>query len=214
MRIVQVMHGFPPYNMAGSEVYTYNLSKELSKTDEVFVFHRIADPEREEYEVSSGTYDGLNICRINNTFKYCDSFEKTYRNNLIAEKFGSFLDEVNPDIAHFGHVTDLSTSLIKEAKKRNIPVIFTLHDFWLFCQLGQLLKRDLSLCDGPEDSECARCLAPQLAVSGVVKRTFEGLKKTIPRAGHAPGNEEGFRLAVVETMTLPCSSHGELLCRG
>jgi len=180
MKIVQVIHGFPPYNMAGSEVYTYNLSRELAKEDEVYVFHRIADPEREEYEMSLGTCDGLNVCTVNNTFKYCDSFEKTYRNDMISKKFGSFLDEVKADIVHFGHVTCLSTTLIEEAKNRKIPVIFTLHDFWLFCQLGQLLKRDLSLCHGPKDSECARCLAPQLAIKGGVRKAFEIINRTIP----------------------------------
>ena len=49
MRIVQVIHGFPPRNMAGSEVYTYNLSKELSKRHEVIVFYRISDTQQEEY---------------------------------------------------------------------------------------------------------------------------------------------------------------------
>ena len=121
MRIVQVIHGFPPYNTAGSEVYTYNLSRELAKKDEVYVFYRIADPKREEYEMSFGNYDGLNVCTINNAFKYCDSFEKTYSNDIISKKFGGFLDEVKPDIAHFGHVTCLSSTLIEEAKKRNIP---------------------------------------------------------------------------------------------
>jgi glycosyltransferase involved in cell wall biosynthesis len=180
MRIAQVIHGFPPYNMAGSEIYTYNLSRELAREDEVYVFHRIADPDREEYEMSFGTYDGINTCTINNTFKYCDSFEKTYRNDIIARKFGSFLDEVKPDITHFGHVTCLSTTLIEEAKKREIPVLFTLHDFWLFCQLGQLLKRDLSLCHGPIDSECVRCLTPELAIKSNVRKAFEMARMTVP----------------------------------
>ena len=38
MRILQVIHGYPPYYMAGSEVYTYNLARELAKSNEVFVF--------------------------------------------------------------------------------------------------------------------------------------------------------------------------------
>jgi len=173
VRIVHIIHGFPPHQMAGSEVYTYNLCQELAKTDEVYVFHRIADSEQEEYEMNCGTYDGLNVCTINNTFKYCDSFKKTYRNDSISTRFARFLDQVNPEIVHFGHVTCLSTSLIEEARKRKIPIVFTLHDFWLFCQLGQLLKRDLSLCHGPKDSECARCLAPQLSIEGAFGKALE-----------------------------------------
>ena len=180
MRIVQIIHGFPPHNIAGSEVYTYNLSQELARKDEVFVFYRIADPEKEEYEMTSGEYNGIQICMINNTFKLCDSFEKTYRNDIIAERFGQFLDEVKPDVTHFGHVTCLSTTLIAEAKRRKIPVVFTLHDFWLFCQLGQLLKQDLSRCNGPNNSECTRCMAPQLAIQGSAKRVLEFVKKKAP----------------------------------
>lgn len=31
MRILQVVNGFPPMNLAGTEIYVYNLSKELGK---------------------------------------------------------------------------------------------------------------------------------------------------------------------------------------
>jgi len=184
MKIVQVIHGFPPYNMAGSELYTYNLARELAKTEEVYVFHRVADPDRDEYELSFTELDGIKICTINNTFKNCESFKQTYKNDIISAKFGEFLDEVRPDITHFGHLTCLSTTLVEEARKREVPVVFTLHDFWLFCQLGQLLKRDLSLCSGPKDSECARCLAPELANTVRMKKAVESMKRAIPRLGN------------------------------
>ena len=179
MKIVQVIHGFPPRDMAGSEVYTYNLSKELSKRHEVFVFHRIADPEKEEYAAGWTEYDGLKVYTINNNFKNCSSFERTYRNDVIAEKFGAFLDEVRPDVVHFGHVTCLSTTCIEEAKSRNIPVVFTLHDFWLLCQRGQLIKRDLTLCHFPEETECVKCMAFQLDIAGghkKIKEVFDRIK--------------------------------------
>lgn len=180
MKIVQVIHGFPPDNVAGSEVYTYALSRELAKEHEVHVFHRIEDPRRGEYELQHVTHDGFSVWTINNTFKYCHSFEQTYKNDVIAKKFGGLLEELRPDVVHFGHVIALSTTLIAEAKSRKIPVIFTLHDFWLFCQLGQLLKHDLSLCDGPEEFECAKCLAPQLAIRPNLRRAFEVMRQFVP----------------------------------
>ena len=179
MKILQVIHGFPPHNVAGSEVYTHALSRELAKAHEVHVFHRIADPQRGEYELQHATYDGLNVWTINNTFKYCHSFEQTYENEAITKKFGDVLEELRPDVVHFGHVTNLSTTLVGEVKARRIPVVFTLHDFWLFCQLGQLLKHDLSLCDGPDEFECARCLAPQLAIRPSLRRAFEVVRRSV-----------------------------------
>jgi glycosyltransferase involved in cell wall biosynthesis len=180
MKILQVIHGFPPHDNAGAEVYTYNLSREQAKRNEVYVFHRVSDPTQKEYKTISIKFDGLNICTINNTFRYCESFEKRYRNDIISKKFGDFLDKIKPDIIHVGHVIFLSTSLIGEAKKRKIPIVFTLHDFWLFCPLGQLLKPDLSLCQGPKDSECVKCLAPKIAIKGGVKKAVEIMKRRFP----------------------------------
>jgi glycosyltransferase involved in cell wall biosynthesis len=166
MKIVQVIHGFPPNSMGGTEIYTYNLSRELARQDEVFVFYRIANPRRPEYDIHFSINNGLNLYAINNTSKYYDSFEKTYNNDSISSIFGSFLDEIHPDIVHFQHLFWLSTTFIAQANKRKIPVVFTLHDFWLFCHLGQLLKLDLSICHGPQDIECARCLPPEFVIKG------------------------------------------------
>ena len=178
MRIAQVIHGFPPENAAGSELYAYYLSKELARRHSVFVFYRIADRSLDEYAVVADTFDGLPVSKLNNTFKECDSFSKTYRNDIIDRRFGEFLDLIGPDVVHFHHVTCLSTNLVRVAKERGVPVIFTLHDFWLICQRGQLVKRDLSLCQGPKPHECARCLAHQLSIRGGHQRVAQLYRRT------------------------------------
>ncbi len=180
MRIALVIHGFPPANMAGSEVYTYNLAVELATRHEVFVFHRVANPGSAELAVEKKQYKGLHITTINNNFRSGPEFSKTYRNDEIAKKFGEFLDEVSPHVVHFHHVTCLSTTCVKEAKSRQIPVVYTLHDFWLICQRGQLLDRELAICPGPSDEGCARCLCSQLAMSGTAGKAATALKKTVP----------------------------------
>jgi len=60
-------------------------------------------------------------------------------------------------------------------------VVFTLHDYWLFCHLGQLLKPELTICQGPQVSECAKCAAPQLASSKGLRTVFHSLQKVIPK---------------------------------
>jgi glycosyltransferase involved in cell wall biosynthesis len=167
VRILQIIHAFPPYSEAGSENYTYALSQALRRLGhEVAVFHRVADPAQEEYALTAGEVTGLPVYRLNNTFRYCDRFEKTYRNADIDARFGAVLDRFRPEVVHFHHLTCLSTSCVFEAKRRGLPVVMTLHDYWLICQRGQFLKRDVSLCSGQEDGECVRCLAHQLSISG------------------------------------------------
>lgn len=165
MRIAQVIHVFLPQSTGGSEIYTYGLSQELAKRHAVSVFYRIGDPQLEEYALITDTYNGLPVVKVNNTFKGCDSFRGCYRNDLIDSRFDEFLDRVRPDVVHFHHLTCLSTNLIRVVKKRNIPVVFTLHDFWLICQRGQLVTTDLTLCHGPRPVECLRCLAAQFPLN-------------------------------------------------
>ena len=68
-------------------------------------------------------------------------------------------------MVHIGHLNHLSTSLVFEARARRIPVVFTLHDYWLMCPRGQFIQmypQDATdvwaVCDGQDDRKCAvRC---------------------------------------------------------
>jgi glycosyltransferase involved in cell wall biosynthesis len=163
MKILQIIHTYPPYSAAGSEVYTYNLSRELSKRHKMIIFHRINELQRKDYEVYRNYLDGTEIYKINNTFRSYDSFEMTYKNDRIGNIFSEIVDKVKPDIAHIQHLLYLSTTIVDELKKRNIPIIFTLHDYWLFCPQGQLLKKDLSICNN-DYSGCFNCIQHQLCI--------------------------------------------------
>lgn len=180
MNILQVVSGFPPFNTFGTEVYAYNLSKELAKKHKVFVFYRINDLNLREYALNHRRLDGLEIFSINNTFKLCGSFETAYKNDVIAKKFGWILGQVNPDIVHIQHLLYLSTNIIEEAKKRNTPILFTLHDYWLLCAQGQLLKNNISACNKKNSFECIDCVFHQLSIKKNIFNTFYFLKKYTP----------------------------------
>jgi len=182
MKILQVVQDFPPNNTAGVEVYTYNLSKRLAKKHKVFIFHRVNDIKKPEYELRLEEFEGLNIFTINNTFKYCYSFEGLYKNDVIADKFRSVLDKVQPDVVHIQHLIFLSVTLIEEIKKRDIPIIFTLHDYWLICPQWHFLKKKTNaICNGEDESECLRCLDYQLNLSKSPKKFYNLFRKIIPK---------------------------------
>lgn len=180
MKILHVVHGFPPHSMAGTEIYTYNLSEELLRSHEVSVFHRINELKKKEYELNYDKSDGLNIFTLNNTFKFCDSFEKFYRNDAIAKQFAGVLDKISPDIVHIQHLIFLSTTIIDEIKKRGIPVVFTLHDYWLICPQWHFLKKDLSVCNNNDISQCIDCLDYQLSIRKMPKNIYLAFRNVIP----------------------------------
>ena len=157
MKILQVIHGYPPHYTAGSEVYTYNLANELTKHAEVFVFTRIENPFEEPYAVSDDVIKGVYIRRVNKPGRDY-TIEDKYLDSTIDERFRECLQEVQPDVVHVGHLSHLSTNIVNIAKKEfGLPVVFTVHDFWMFCFRGQAIKPDQQLCPAPSDEGCLAC---------------------------------------------------------
>ena len=64
MRIVQVVHQFLPRHLAGTEVYTYSLARELSRRHQVWVYTREDGFFSEELQEEDAAYDGLPIRRV------------------------------------------------------------------------------------------------------------------------------------------------------
>ena len=169
MRIVQVVNGLPPEYLGGTETYAATLARELARQGHaVSVFARRENAQQPEYEVETTTTDQVELSRINHTLRGSTSFADSYQNDTIAARFGQMLDRFQPDIVHFQHLVYLSTTCVREAVQRQIPVVMTLHDYWLICQRGRFLKPDLSVCSGQTDAGCAQCfhhlLGPKMSV--------------------------------------------------
>jgi glycosyltransferase involved in cell wall biosynthesis len=172
MRILFVNHTFPPESVAGSELCVLNTAKTLQTLNhQVAVFYRYSNPNDDEYQLRESTYDNIKTYSINHTYRFVDRFQKIYLQSAIAARFSYVLHRWKPDIVHFHHLTNLSLSLVQEAKAAGCKTVFTLHDYWLLCQRGQLLQRNLSLCTGPSLENCRSCLAPQL-LKGKIHRSF------------------------------------------
>ena len=163
MRIVQVIHGYPMRYNAGSEVYTQGLAQALAERHEVHIFTRQENTFLPEYATQRETdpSDPRITLHVVNMARARDG----YRHAAVDGAFGRLLDEIRPDVVHIGHLNHLSTSLVFEARERRVPVVFTLHDYWLMCPRGQFIQMypqdpsDIwSVCDGQDDRKCAiRC---------------------------------------------------------
>lgn len=162
MKILKVIHGYPPRYSAGSEVYSQLLCHALAEQGhEVTVFTRQENAYKKEYSVE-GEVDlscpDVKVYLINMAHS-----KDGYRHAAVDEAFGRVLEGCKPDIVHVGHLNHLSTSLVEEVHKRDIPLVFTLHDFWLMCPRGQFLQGINSktddlypVCDSQEHEKCAK----------------------------------------------------------
>lgn len=181
MKILQIVHSFVPYTFAGTEVYTYRLSKEQAQRNEVYVFFRINNPRLKEYSLNENNLEGIKTYNVNHTFNHCVSFCETYDNENIDRVFSRLVDKIKPDIIHLQHLLFLSLGIIKETKKRNIPMVFTLNDYWLICHRGQLIKEDLSLCSGYNEADCLSCITSQLCIRKNSMYFYNILRRRFPR---------------------------------
>ncbi|HTN89852.1 MAG TPA: glycosyltransferase [Sorangium sp.] len=165
MKILQVIHGYPMRYNAGSEVYTQTLCRGLAGRHEVHVFTREEDPFAPDYALrheQDGDDPRISIHLVN-TPRVRDG----YRHAGVDQRFAELCDRLRPDVVHIGHLNHLSTSLVAEAAGRGIPIVYTLHDYWVMCPRGQFMQthpenpHDLwPACDGQEDRKCAeRCYA-------------------------------------------------------
>ena len=185
MRILIVIHGYPPYYMAGSEVYTYNLANELAKSNEVFVFHRIEDKNLPLYECFDSEDNGVKIRYINNYEPENATFYDKYLNPKIDDIFRDYVKLVKPEVVHIGHLSHLSTQIPIIAKREfGLPVLFTIHDFWMFCHRGQMINPETwKICNRPNTLQCTRCAAyhyqnPNFG-SGLIREREEHIKHVI-----------------------------------
>ena len=157
MKVLQIIHGFPPYYMAGSEVYTYNLSIELSKYIPVHVFTRIENPFEPSYYSSDNLEDNINVRRVNKPERDYVLKDK-YLDPALDKVFREYLQVIRPDIVHIGHLSHLSTNIVDIVKKEfGLPIVFTIHDYWLYCLIGQLITPENELCHGPSIGRCLKC---------------------------------------------------------
>lgn len=165
MKILKVIHGYPMLYNAGSEVYSQTICHALAERGhEVHVFTREEDAFRPDGSLRQDVdqdQQSIRIHQVNNP-----RHRDRYRLSVIDQRFAEVLDQIKPDVVHIGHLNHLSTSLVYEAKRRNLPVVYTLHDYWLMCPRGQFMQMHSgddnlwAACDGQENRKCAaQCYA-------------------------------------------------------
>lgn len=200
MRVLQIVHGYPPSGAGGTELYAEAIAQALACgfRDDVAVLAREQTPDAPEFRVRDERRGPVRVHWVNNTFLTARHAEDTYVNPRITAIAARLVDELRPDVAHVHHLTCLSTTIVDALAERGIPVVLTLHDYWLLCHRGQLLDRDLRRCDGPGEAGCASCMGPESGVprgAGAVARVVRAVERAVPPALASPIRGSAARVA-------------------
>jgi glycosyltransferase involved in cell wall biosynthesis len=159
LRILQVIHQFPPHSSQGSEVYCDNLSQELARTEDVRVFH-ISNPARGwRRRLRRETHRGLPTYHCIDRRAYARLAD--WPNEFLRRSFQTVLDEFAPEVVHFHNFLSLGDNLASLARTQGAAVVYTLHDFGLLCPNTLLLRDDGTLC-GKQSAEFFQDCCPLL----------------------------------------------------
>jgi len=154
VKVLQIPFTFYPDPVGGTEVYVEALTRHLHRFG---VEPTIAAPGSHDdaYE-----YQGIRVCRYGLSIKP-DDLRELYGEGdpLAASSFDRILAAEQPDLLHLHAFTrGVSLRLVRAAKARRIPVVFTYHTPTTTCQRGTMMRRGTEYCEGlMEWRTCARC---------------------------------------------------------
>ncbi len=158
MKILTVVHNFPPAFTGGTERVAELLALEMTKRGhEVHVFCGGFDREPEA-RVIEEERDGIAaVTRFLRSTVYRSPIDT--HDPDCESAFESVLRTFRPDVMHLHHWEHLSTGLVAIAARNGVPAVVTLHDYATTCALLFRLPNNDDFCDKEESAEnCLPCL--------------------------------------------------------
>lgn len=174
MRILYLVHQFFPRHVTGTERFTLNLARQMTRMGHlptVMTYER--EPAEEDFATFQGdvlirrysyeTISVISLAHSKNRTSY-DLFDPS-----IEEAFNKL--DVKCDVVHICHPMWLS-SIARSCKNLNIPIVLTVTDPWLLCPRA-LIDVRFKLCDGPRKGE--KCVKNCKFESRIIERYYDSL---------------------------------------
>lgn len=172
MRILQLVHGYPPRETAGTEQHTRQLAVALAaRGHDVHVLAATRAPGRLQYSVldEPGSPGEPGVTRLVNNVP-SRSLWRAERDAAVDGVVARVVARFRPDLVHIQHLQFLSSSV-----GFGVPVVGTLHDAWAWCAAGgTLIQPDRNPCPGPAPERCAPCASGWRPVPGRAASTLLG----------------------------------------
>jgi GT2 family glycosyltransferase len=158
-RVLHIVHGWPPWNHAGTELYAARLARWQAAGRATSAMARIPHPERRRGDAVELLDHGVRVRLLVNNFSQRDPLSRAaIREPRFERALARLLDEERPEIVHVHHLAGLCASLPGLAKRRGFKVLYQVQDWWTLCARANLLDWRRQLCSGPGLAKCSRCL--------------------------------------------------------
>ncbi len=178
MNILYAVHHFPPNFNGGAELRAHRTASKMQRrgnSASVVCIEQISFGAQNKIEVKEELFGELSVYR---TYVQLDSppvpLGYIYQNAPIGELISEIIDRKRFDLLHLFGGYLLNADALQSARKKGVPSVVSLTDFWYFCPVTQMIRTSGEVCTFPIKEEiCARCLAEK-------KRRYRWLDKILP----------------------------------
>lgn len=145
-------------NVGGTQLHVKDLTFNLKDTFNIYVLAK----DNKEYRLT---------CYINDeiyTYKYSNKNINIYPmfHDLNQRKMlEDIISKFNINLVHVHHISQMSLDVYYVAHERKIPIVTTIHDFYMLCPTYFLYNiNEHRFCSGISDERCKECMKEQIAV--------------------------------------------------
>ncbi|MCU5527701.1 glycosyltransferase [Bacillus cereus] len=163
MKILHISLGLPPYRTGGLTKYSVDLMHSQGQEHQVFLLYpgkftlskRTAVKKNKPYG-SISVYELINPLPIPllNGINQPEHFMKEVDHKVYEE----FLIELKPEVIHVHTLMGIHKEFFETAKRLNIKIVFTTHDYFGLCPKVNLMDSKGNICNDFNDGKsCIEC---------------------------------------------------------
>ncbi len=151
---------FAPYTYGGATVVAEQVARALTR-DHGFRVSAVSAFSRGDlapYALIKTETDGIVNYLIN--LPHGRPYAETYDNPQVTELLDRLIRRLGPDLLHVHCVQDIGAGVIHAARRQNLPVILSTHDFWWICERQFMIRMDGTYCaqDPIAIENCRGCI--------------------------------------------------------
>jgi glycosyltransferase involved in cell wall biosynthesis len=194
MRLLHVGSGFVPWRVGGLVAYAEDLMQaQVRRGHEVACFFS-----GRHYPYVSGPrlrrwrHRGAAMLEVVNSplIDHGRQPDTEISEPRLERMFGRTLAELRPDVVHVQELAGLPSSLLEVARDSGVPVVMTLHDYFLLCSTFKLFDSDGRVCLRREiGADCVATTAtapggPKVLVEATIAHDLARAKDAVPLVRH------------------------------
>lgn len=158
MKILQVVHCFPPQPVGGTERVALGLARGLAaRGHELSVLSGSLEWDR-GFRAEQELFEGIPVFRISRDDPWFDRWDNGYHPD-VERLFRERLRALKPDLVHVHHWIRLTRNLVQVCREENIPAAVQLHDFHATCPRTFRIRPNGRFCTLPPGrTPCLPCV--------------------------------------------------------